>query len=78
MASEIPRGQPKLRKDAVPCFLPGCPSYYSARSSSRDHRFSFEYKQDDQFALALQLSRVSKIAEEAKYHIETLEELKEI
>ena len=76
--SEIPRGQPKLRKDAVPCFLQDCPSYYSAPSSSRGHRFSFESKQDDQFALALQLSRVSKMAEEARYHVETLEELKEM
>ena len=29
---EVTRARPKLKEGAVPCLLPGCPSYYSTTS----------------------------------------------
>ena len=46
--SEIPRGQPKLKKRAIPSLIPGCAPYYS-ESSSKPTRLSFDDKEDIQF-----------------------------
>ena len=32
---EVPCASPKLTKGAVPCLLPGCPSYYSTTSKTK-------------------------------------------
>ena len=74
--SEIPRGQPKLKKGAIPSLLPGCAPYYS-ESSSKPTRLSFDHKEDIHFQKAIILSRESQQIEELKYRITSLAGLKE-
>ena len=74
--SEIPSGQPKLKKGAIPSLLPGCAPYYS-ESTSKPTRLSFNHKEDIHFQKGIILSRESQQIEELKYRITSLAGLKE-
>ena len=70
---------PKLSTLAVPCFLPGCPSYLSksiqcARTPSA--RLDKNTKDRDHLALAMELNMRQKTIDEEKFQILGLEDLK--
>ena len=75
---EFPRKVPVLRDDAVPCFLPGCPTYLSAPVGSKhSKRLKFEEKEEHFFTRVIQESHQSFKADEEKYCITTLDALKQ-
>ena len=45
--TEVPRAKPKLKEDAVPCLLPGCPSYYSSKQPTKRTRLSYDAKEEE-------------------------------
>ena len=65
---EIPRVNPKLRDDAVPVFLPGCPSYYSQSAAKRSRR-SLDSKDDEFLNQALTLSLSSDAEEKERFKV---------
>ena len=59
---------PKLRDDAVPVFLPGCPSYYSQSAAKRSRR-SLDSKDDEFLNQALTLSLRSDPEEKERFKV---------
>ncbi|KAI6648318.1 hypothetical protein LOD99_12127 [Oopsacas minuta] len=45
--TSVPRDKLKLKEGAIPCLLPGCPSYYSSTSTSKRIRLSYESKEKE-------------------------------
>ena len=75
--TEVPRGKLKLKDGAVPCLLPGCPSYYSSTSTTKRTRLSYESKEEQMFNQAVQLSLKSDNENTLKYTIGNLQDLKD-
>ena len=71
--TEVPRGKLKLKDGAVPCLLPGCPSYYSSTSTTKRTRLSYESKEEQMFNQAVQLSLKSDNENILKYTIGVIE-----
>ena len=69
---EIPRVNPKLKDDAVPVFLPGCPSYYSQSAAKRSRR-SLDSK--DYLNQALTLSLRSDAEEKERFKVSCSQEM---
>ncbi|KAI6648378.1 hypothetical protein LOD99_8168 [Oopsacas minuta] len=57
--TSVPRYKLKLKGGAIPCLLPGCPSYYSSTSTSKRARLSYEPKEKEMLNQTIQL--LSKI-----------------
>ena len=75
--TDVPRTKPKLRDGAIPCFLPGCPFYYSSTSTTKRTRLSFESKEEEFINQTIQLSLLSDSEEKKKYMITNLRDLKD-
>ena len=60
------RDIPKLRSDAVPIFLPNCPSYLSSSSTKSFNRLDKETKEQNFFSMALHESLQQKEIEDNK------------
>ena len=75
--TKAPRAKPKLKDGAITCFLPGCPSYYSSKSTSKRTRLSFETKEEEMMNQALQMSLITESEEKEKYKISNLQDLKD-
>ena len=67
---------PKLKDDAVPVFLPGCPSYYSQTATKRS-RLSFDSKEDELFSQGLSLSLKSDAEETQKFKINSFQDMQD-
>ena len=65
---------PKLRDDAVPVFLPGCPSYYSQSAAKRSRR-SLDSKDDEFLNQALTLSLRSDAEEKEGFKVSCFQEM---
>ena len=50
--------RPKLKEGAVPCLLPGCPSYYSTTSKTKRTRLSYDSKEEELLNRTIQMSLV--------------------
>ena len=66
----------KLVDNAIPCILPGCPSYLSTRIS-KPTRLSYESEEQELFDEALKLSIAEQIAEEEMFKIIDFKDLTE-
>ena len=73
---EIPRACPKLKDGAIPCFLPGCSSYYSSQSSSKRSRLSSESKEIDLVNQAINLSLQFENQEKEKFAVRSFQDIK--
>ena len=75
--TEVPRDRPKLKECAVPCLLPGCPSYYSPTSRTKRIRLSYDSKEEELLNRTIQMSLVTETEEIDKYKITILQDLKD-
>ena len=73
---EVPRARPKLKEGAVPCLLPGCPSYYSTTTKTKRTRLSYKSKEEELLNRTIQISLTSKPEETVKYKVNTLQDVK--
>ena len=71
---EIPRVNPKLKDDAVPVFLPRCPSHYSQSAAKRSRR-SLDSKDDEFLNQALTLSLRSDAEEKEGFKVSCFQEM---
>ena len=74
---EIPRNCLKLKEDAVPSILPGCPTYYSSHSTTKRSRLSLQSKDDELLSQALTLSLTSQTEENHKFFISNFQDLQD-
>ena len=65
---------PKLRDDAVPVFLPRCPSYYSQSAAKRSRR-SLDSKDDEFLNQAWTLSVRSDAEEKERFKVTCFQEM---
>ena len=73
---ETPRVNPKLKDDAVPVFVPGCPSYYSQSAAKRSRR-SLDSKDDEFLNQALTLSLRSDAEEKERFKVSCFQEMQD-
>ena len=71
---EVKRTVPRLHRDAVPKFLPGCPSYLSVLTKTQT-RFDRCAKERDQLDVAITLSLKQQQKDEERFKVSTLCEL---
>ena len=71
---EVKRTVPRLHRDAVPKFLPGCPSYLSVLTKTQT-RFDHCAKERDQLDVAITLSLKQQQKDEERFKVSTLCEL---
>ena len=74
--TEVPRVKPMLKEGTVPSLLPGCPAYYSTKSTKRT-RLSYDEKEEDLMNQTLQLSLRSESEEKRKFIVNSLKDLKD-
>ena len=69
------RERPKLRPNAVPTLLPGCPTYLSTVPLDRPTRFTLKSKEEEQFAQALQQSLHQQEREDVLFRVHSFQDL---
>ena len=73
--TEVERTYPKLKKEVVPRFLPGCPPHLSSSIESKPRRFDRAVKEQDLFHTALVQSREQFSLDEKLYQVTIIEDL---
>ncbi|KAI6652429.1 hypothetical protein LOD99_7443 [Oopsacas minuta] len=74
--TSVPRDKLKLKEGAIPCLLPGYPSYYSSTLTSKRTRLSYESKEKEMLNQTIQLSLKSESGAKHNFIIRNLQDLK--